>query len=204
MRILLVGATGTIGTGIAKALEGRHDVIAASRNSGIHVDIEDPESIRNMYREAGTLDAIISATGSAVFKPFDQLTDEDFAFSAKDKLLGNVNLVRYGFGSLRDGGSITLTSGTLAQQPGPGGAAYSLVNAGLEGFVRAAALEAPRGIRVNVVSPGWLSETLSALGQDPSRGIPARDVAPFFVKAVEGRDTGRVIVVERAADLASS
>lgn len=203
MRILLVGATGTIGTGIAKALEGRHEVIAASRNSGIHVDIEDLESIRNMYREAGTLDAIISATGSAVFKPFDQLTDEDFAFSAKDKLLGNVNLVRYGFGSLRDGGSITLTSGTLAQQPGPGGAAYSLVNAGLEGFVRGAALEAPRGIRVNAVSPGWLSETLTTLGRDPSSGIPARDVARFFVEAVEGRDTGRVIVADRAADLAS-
>lgn len=198
MRILLVGATGTIGTGIAKALEGRHEVIAASRNSGIHVDIEDPESIRNMYREAGTLDAVICAVGGAAFKPFDQLTDEDFAFSVRDKLLGNVNLVRYGFGSLRDGGSITLTSGTLAQQPAPGGAAYSLVNAGLEGFVRAAALEAPRGIRVNAVSPGWLSETLAAFGQDPSGGIPARDVGSFFVAAVEGRDTGRIIVAERA------
>ena len=96
MGILLVGATGTIGTGIASALKGRHEVIAASRNSGIHVDIEDPESIRNMYREAGTVDAVICAVGTAVFKPLDQLTDEDFAFSARDKLLGNVNLMRYG------------------------------------------------------------------------------------------------------------
>jgi NAD(P)-dependent dehydrogenase (short-subunit alcohol dehydrogenase family) len=199
MRILLVGATGTIGSEIAKALQERHEVVAASRRSGIHVDIEDPSSVRSMYREAGTVDAVICAVGSAVFKPFEQLTDDDWAFSVRDKLLGNVTLVRHGIDSLRDGGSFTLTTGILAQQPVPGGAAYSLVNAALEGFVRAAALEMTRGIRINAVSPGWISETLAALGQDPSGGLPAREVAKAYVEAVEGRETGRIIAAERAA-----
>ncbi len=198
MRILLIGATGTIGKEIAQILEVRHEVIPATRNSGIHVDIEDSVSIRKMYSQAGTLDAVICAVGSAVFKPFEQLTDEDFAFSVRDKLLGNVNVVRHGIGSLRDGGSFTLTTGTLAQEPAPAGAAYSTVNAGLEGFVRAAALEMPRGIRVNAVSPGWISETLAALGQDPSTGMPARQVAKFYLEAIEGRESGRIIAATRS------
>src|SRR5437879_7764576 len=87
--------------------------------------------------------------------------------------MGQVNLVRYGLGSVVDGGSITITNGVLAQQPSRGSAAISLVNAGLEGFARAAALEAPRGIRINVVSPPWVTETLQALGMPPHGGLPA-------------------------------
>ena len=109
------------------------------------------------------------------------------------KLMGQVNLVRVGMEHVTDGGSFTLTSGILARQPMVGSSAISLVNAGLEGFVRAAALEAPRGIRVNIVSPGWVTETLRMLDRDPSTGTPAAIVAQAYVRSIDGTTTGTVI-----------
>jgi NAD(P)-dependent dehydrogenase (short-subunit alcohol dehydrogenase family) len=194
MRILVVGATGTIGRAVVAALESSHEVVQASRSrSPVHVDISDPASIRSMYAGVGALDAVISAAGEARFKPLAQLSDEDFAFSLQNKLMGQVNLVRYGIEHVRDAASFTLTSGILGREPTIGSGAVSLVNAGLEGFARAAALEAPREIRVNVVSPPWVTETLLAYGMDPSIGLPAKTVAEAYVKSVTGTATGIVI-----------
>jgi len=194
MRILVIGATGTIGKAVLAALGGRHEIIPASRQKAHEkVDIADLASLRGLFERVGRVDAIVSAAGNAAWKPLAKLTDEDFAFSVANKLMGQVNVARYGFAQVNDGGSITLSAGVLAQQPMPGSAAVSLVNAGLEGFTRAAALEAPRGIRVNVVSPPWVAETLKAMGQDPSRGLPAADVARAYVQSVEGKERGQVI-----------
>jgi NAD(P)-dependent dehydrogenase (short-subunit alcohol dehydrogenase family) len=194
MRILLIGATGTIGKAVADALRGRHDlVLASAKNAPERVDISDPASIRALFERVGKVDAVVSAAGNAAFKPFDALTDEDYAFSLSNKLMGQANLVRIGSQYVNDGGSFTLSSGVLAQQPMPGSGAISLVNAGLEGFARAAALEAPRGLRVNVVSPPWVSETLTAMGMDPSGGLPAATVAKSYVESVEGKQTGQTI-----------
>jgi NAD(P)-dependent dehydrogenase (short-subunit alcohol dehydrogenase family) len=107
--------------------------------------------------------------------------------------MGQVNLAREGLRRVRDGGVIVLTSGILARTPIPGSGAISLVNAGIEAFARAAALEAPRGIRVNVVSPPWVAETLTQLGMDPKAGLPASVVARAYVSAVDGSMTGQVI-----------
>lgn len=198
MRILIVGATGTIGAPLVAAL-ARHDLILAShRRAPEQVDISDPNSIHALYRRIGRVDAVVSAAGDAKFAPLQQLTDDDFAFSLRNKLMGQVNLVRFGIDSVSDGGSFTLTSGVLAQQPMKGSAAISLVNAGIEGFVRAAALELPRRQRVNVVSPPWVSETLTAMGQDPAGGLPAADVARAYVRSIEGSETGSVISPDRA------
>lgn len=194
MRILLVGATGTIGSAVAAALSERHEVISASRSKSEHkVDLADPGSIRKMYQEVGRVDAVICAAGLAKFGPLASLSEDDFQFCLSNKLMGQVNLVRLGFDSVSDAGSFTLTSGVLAQHPMVGSAAISLVNAGLEGFTRAAALEAPRGIRVNVVSPPWVTETLVALGMDTSQGTLAATVAQAYVQALEGSQNGEVI-----------
>jgi NAD(P)-dependent dehydrogenase (short-subunit alcohol dehydrogenase family) len=168
-------------------------LLASHSKSELAVDIARPDSIRTLYAKVGTVDAIISAAGPARFKPLPDLTDDDFAFSLQNKLMGQVNMVRYGFAAVRDGGSITITSGSLSREPMVGSAAVSLVNAGLEGFGRAAALEAPRGIRVNVVAPPWVTETLKALGMPLEGGLPATTVAQAYVRVVEGRDTGRTV-----------
>ncbi len=194
MKILVIGATGTIGAAVAAALEQRgHEVVQASRHGELRVDIDDAASVRALFERGGELDAVVSCAGNAAWKPLAALGDDDFALSLRSKLMGQVNVTRAALGKLRDGGSVTLTSGVLAQTPMPGSAAVSLVNAGLEGFARAAALEAPRGIRVNVVSPPWVTETLVKLKMDPSGGTPAAEVAQAYVAAVEGHERGQVI-----------
>ena len=194
MRILVVGASGTIGRAVVEALAPGNEIIrASSKTSPTKVDISNPNSIRGMYHSLGRVDHVVCCAGNAKFGPLEQLSDEDFRFCMDHKLMGQVNVVRYGFENVNDGGSFTVTSGVLAQNPMKGSGAISLVNAGLEGFVRAAALEAPRGIRVNVVSPPWVTETLIAYKMDPSGGIPAAQVAKTYAKAVRGVDTGQVL-----------
>lgn len=193
MRILLVGATGTIGKAVAAAFD-RHEVIGASRsNAAESVDFDNPQSIRDLLERVGRVDAIVSTAGQAAFKPLADLSDDDFELSLRNKLMGQVNLIRYGLDHVADDGSITVTSGVLAQHPEPGSAAVSLVNAGLEAFVCAAALEAPRGIRINAVSPPWVAETLEAIGRSPDDGLPADQVAKAYLRSVEGDKSGEVM-----------
>ena len=195
MRIIVVGGSGTIGREVVTALKAKHEVVIASRNGTLRVDISDPESVEALFRSAGAFDAVVSTAGSARFGPLDELTNDDFLFSLRNKLMGQVNLVRIGRRYINDNGSFTLTSGVLAREPMPGSSAISLVNAGLEGFVRAAQLEMTRGVRVNVVSPVWVQETLRALGRDPATGMAAARVARAYVASVEGDMKGKVLDV---------
>jgi len=200
MRILVVGGTGTIGAAVAAALAADHEVVAAGHSRGEYrVDIASNDSIERLFEEAGRFDAVVSCAGKAAFKKLDELTDAEFEFSLNNKLMGQINLVRLGLSHVRDGGSFTLTSGILAQEPTPGSAAISMVNSGLEGFVRAAALQLPRGVRVNVVSPPWISETLEKMGRDPSAGVPAAAVAKAYRESVEGSRSGVVLDARRYA-----
>jgi NAD(P)-dependent dehydrogenase (short-subunit alcohol dehydrogenase family) len=197
-KIIVIGATGEIGKAVASALGERHEVIGVSRSSHPSVDIEKPETLEAVFDQVGDVDAVVSCTGKAAWKLLGELSDSDLAFSVGNKLLGQVNVIRVALRRLRDGGSVTVTSGILAKKPMERSAAVSLVNAGLEGFVRAAALEAPRGIRVNVVSPPWVSETLAKMKLDPSGGLPAREVATAYVAAVERMQTGETLYPGRA------
>jgi NAD(P)-dependent dehydrogenase (short-subunit alcohol dehydrogenase family) len=194
MRIVLIGATGTIGGPLAENLAARHEVIRVGRTRGdMQVDIESPDSLRALFQAVAPFDAVVSAAGSARFGPLEQLTDEDFGFSLANKLMGQVNLVRIGLGHINDRGSFTLTSGILSQEPIPGSSAISLVNAALEGFVRAAALDMPRGVRINIVSPPWVTQTLAAMDREGPGGMPAVQVARAYVESVEGSRTGAVL-----------
>lgn len=194
MKVVVIGATGTIGKALVETLSSQHEVISVGRSSGTYqVDITDANSIQQLFAALGTVDAVVSATGAARFKPLEALSDDDFQFSLANKLMGQINLVRVGLPYVATGGSFTLTSGVLAQEPMPGSAAISLVNAGLEGFVRAAALEMPRGIRINVVSPPWVSETLIARGMPQTGGMAANKVALAYQEALASQRTGETI-----------
>ena len=194
MKIILIGATGTIGEAIADNLAERHDVIRVGRSSGdVNADLTDGDSLRQLFSAETPYDAVVCAAGQAAFGELDDLTDDDFQLGLHSKLMGQVDLVRHGHEMMSAGGSFTLTSGVLSREPIVGSAAISMVNAGVEAFARAAALELPRGIRVNVVSPPWVSETLEAMGRDPSAGMPAAAVARAYAASVDGEMTGEVI-----------
>jgi NAD(P)-dependent dehydrogenase (short-subunit alcohol dehydrogenase family) len=194
MRVIVVGATGTIGKAVVKLLSMEHEVVrVASRSGDYRVDMTDNDSIVKLFQEVGPFDALVSAAGVARFGPLSELSDEDFQLGIRGKLMGQVNLVRIGLKYINENGSFTLTSGILSHQPVPGSASISMVNAGLEGFVRAAALEMPRGIRINVVSPPWVKETLEALGMDTSSGMPAERVAQAYRASIGGTRSGTMI-----------
>jgi NAD(P)-dependent dehydrogenase (short-subunit alcohol dehydrogenase family) len=194
VKILVIGATGTIGRAVVETLHARHEVVpVAHRTGALTVDLASPASIKAMFSAAGRIDAVVSCAGRGAFKPLAELNDGDFAMSLANKLMGQINLVRLGTASVGDDGSFTLTSGIFSREPVPGGAALAMVNGGLESFARAAALELPRGIRVNVVSPPWVAETMVAMGRDPSGGLPAAVVARSYLRAVEGSMNGQTI-----------
>ena len=194
MRVLVVGATGTIGRAVVAALEDRHEVLPVAHRSGaLTVDLQDSASIARLYEKVGRVDAVVCTAGGTRFRPLSELSEEDFRFSLMHKLLGQINLVRLGIRFVADRGSFALTSGTLASRPSRGGAAVAVANAGVEAFVASAALELPRGIRINAVSPGWVTETLKKMGHRPEGGTPAATVARAFVEAIEGDSSGAVI-----------
>ncbi|MFD9734585.1 short chain dehydrogenase [Umezawaea sp. NPDC059074] len=195
MRVVVIGASGTIGGAVAAALEPRHEVVRASRSAAVVVDVGDPASIDRMFALVGEVDAVVCAAAHA--RPA-ALTDVRFAEALRDKLIGQATLVSRSIAHLRDGGSVTVTAGTFTR-PSPGNAVGVLVNEGLQWFVRAAAADLPRGIRVNMVSPGWVRETLVAMGSADLSGTPARDVARSYVECVEGTFTGRNLVPAGAA-----
>ena len=187
MRVVVVGASGTIGSAVVAALSARHDVVAVGNKQGaIRVDLASADSIQQMFQTVGTFDALVSTAGRAAFAGLDDLKDTDFQLGLSNKLMGQVNLVRIGRQFANDRASFTLTSGVLSREPMKGSASISMVNAGLEGFARAAALELPRGMRINVVSPPWVTETLIARKMDPSIGLPAATVAKAYLASVEG------------------
>jgi NAD(P)-dependent dehydrogenase (short-subunit alcohol dehydrogenase family) len=193
MKIIVIGATGTIGSAIVKAIGNRHEVIPVSLSKSlIKLDIADRTSISRMFETTGRVDAVISAAGLAKFGPMTSLADADFALGLNSKLMGQVNLVRLGLEHVNDNGSFTLTSGILSRKPMNGSTAISLVNSAIEGFARAAKLEMPRGIRINVVSPNWVVDTLKAFNMDPSVGTPAEVVARAYVQVLEGTMNGEV------------
>ena len=194
MKIVVIGATGIIGRAVAKALSSNnHEVIGASRNSDVKVTIEDPASVGALFDKVGEIDAVVSCAGSVVFKPLAELTDADYEFGFRSKLMGQVSVARFALERLRDGGSITVSTGILAMHPMVGSASISMVNAGLEGFVRVAALEMPRGLRINAISPPWIKETMVMYGMDPTPGLAAADAAKAYVAAVEGTYQGKII-----------
>lgn len=193
-KVIVIGATGTIGTAVASALEAaNYEVVRASRNGVVKVDLDNPDSIDALFASVRSVDAVISVAASVKLTPLALLSEEDIAFGLKSKLLGQIALLRCATNHLKDHGSITLTGGTFKEVIADS-AMGALVNAGLEAFVHAAAPELPRGLRANVVSPGWIRETLMSLGMDSTDGMPVRDVARAYVETVEGTMQGQTII----------
>ncbi|MDX3361292.1 short chain dehydrogenase [Streptomyces griseoaurantiacus] len=194
MRILLIGAGGTLGGAVRRTLVERgHEVIGVGRSGGdLVADVTDPEAVTRLYAQAGPLDAVAVAAGEAVFRPLGELTPEDALRTFHGKVLAQMDLVRQGIRHVAPNGSFTLVSGILAEEPIPASAAAAAANGAVEAYVRAAAIELPPR-RINVVSPTVVEESLAAYGPlfpgvEPA---PVSRVATAYVRSVEGAGTGR-------------
>ncbi|MFZ3185330.1 MAG: short chain dehydrogenase [Pseudomonas sp.] len=195
MKIILIGASGTLGKAIDQQLQDRHDILRVGHSSGeLQVDITDPASIRRLFEQTGRFDALVSATGKLHFGALAEMTAEHYAIGLQDKLMGQVNLVLIGREFANDGASFTLTSGVLSDDPIRYGSSASMVNAAIDGFVRGAAIELPRGLRINSVSPTVVEESLPTYGPyfRGFKPVPAAVAALAFAKSVEGAQTGQV------------
>ena len=199
MKIVVVGATGAVGKAAVDALSQRHEVIRVGRTSGdVKMDIEDVDSIHAMYQQVGKVDAVVSAVGHVHFGPVHEMTGDQFMMGIHHKVLPQVNLVLAGFDYVNDGGCFTVTSGVLNRDPIMGGSGAAAANGALDGFVKGAAVDMPRGIRINAVSPEVL-EVCREKYDGFFRGhehVSNEAVGLAFSKAVEGCLSGQIIIVE--------
>lgn len=196
MKILIVGGKGTIGKKVCAHFSQKHETIVAGRSSGDAIaDMENPESIQAMFETVGRVDAIVCIAGEAKWAPFESLTEEDFHMGIRSKLMGQVNLVRIGQAYLNPGGSFTLTTGILADDPVVMTSSAAMVNGAIHSFVKAVSLELKNGQRINVVSPGLVEDALDKYeayfpGHNP---IPMHKAVNGYVRSVEGKGTGEII-----------
>lgn len=197
MKIIIVGATGTIGKHVVTALQKDHEIIQVGSKSGDYqLDITSPEAIKSFFEKVGKFDALISTAGDAHFGPLGEMADADFRKGIDSKLMGQINLVLLGQHYINPKGSFTLTSGSLAEDPVVLASSVSAINAGIDGFVRGAAIELDNGVRINSVSPTVVEDSPAYFpffpGQIP---VTMERVTSAYLKSVLGAQTGQVFKV---------
>ena len=196
MKILIIGGTGTIGKKVVEAFRKDHDVVVAGRNSGdVTVDIASAASIEAMFQNTGTVDAIVNIAGDAKWDAFENLSEEDYYIGIKSKMMGQVNVVRLGKNYLTPGGSVTLTTGILADEPVDMTTSAAMVNGAVQSFTKAVALELKEGVRVNCVSADLVEDAYEKYkdyfpGNTP---VPMNKVVDGYVKCVLGKINGEIL-----------
>ncbi len=198
MKIIVIGASGTIGRAVSEELSQRHEVIRVGRTRGDYqVDITSQESVEALFAQTGEVDAIVSTTGNLHFGPLSTMTDSQFNLGLQDKLLGQIRLALVGQHFLRDGGSITLSAvlsrrnpllrGSMPRRSTPVWKALSApppanCRAGSASISSAPPCSASR----------WRP---TATFSRASPSVPAAAVAQAYRRSIEGVQTGRIYPV---------
>lgn len=200
MKIVIIGASGTIGHAVQQLLQQQqHDVIGVRHQGGEWtVDMTDADSIGQLFTRIGHFDALVVASGAVAFNSLHAMSAAEWQIGLNSKLLGQIRLTQAALPWLNDGGSITLISGILSTEPIAGGISASVVNGAVEHFVRAAACEMPRGIRINVISPTVVTESLAQYGTffPGFDAVDAARVAKAYYKALAGIQNGHIFRVD--------
>lgn len=195
MKIIFVGATGTMGSYLVKALEKEHEVVrVASKDGDITVDITSVASIEDMFRKIGPFDALISTAGPTFVGPWKKLDDKTFRQGVEGKMMGQINLVLIGQKYINPKGSFTLITGALTHEPQKNFANASAANGAVEGFVRGASIELKNGVRINAVSPTVIEDSPQYFPFFPGE-IPTtmKQLEYAFRKSIFGSVTGMII-----------
>lgn len=197
MKIVVVGGTGTIGRRLAAKLhEHGHLVITAGRTSGdVRVDLTSPESIETMYQQVGAVDAVVSAAAHGPMDDFTTLSRPELIDNMQGKLFGQVDLVLIGQDHVADGASFTLTSGVFADQAWPGVTGGAMISGALHAFVLSAAVELPRTMRINAVSPTMISDSVETFSEyfPGMRPVSMDSLLTDYLSCIHGEQTGEII-----------
>lgn len=195
MKIVVVGATGTMGKYLADAFEKEHEILRVGSSGGdIQADITSLDSIENLFRQIGSFDALISTAGPSYVGPWKGMTDKEFRKGLEGKLMGQVNLVLVGQHYINPKGSFTLIAGALTTDPQRNFANAAAANGAIEAFVRAAAIELQNGIRINAVSPTVIEDSPQYFPYFPGEiPVSMKGLEYGFRKSVFGPGTGQVI-----------
>lgn len=197
MKALVIGYSGTIGNAVTRLLQEKgYEVIPASRSTDPGINMEDPSSIDNFFAGIDEVDAIVAVAGDVAGGPIDKLTDEQVELSLKSKLAGQINIVRKGLAKLRPNGVFVITGGMLAFMSWPQTSMYTMVNAGLDAFAKAAALDLTEGRRIVIVHPPYVAETAAKLGMDTSPWPKADETAKAYLEAIGSNKNGESVFVK--------
>ena len=193
-KVLVLGSTGLVGKALVEKLKGTVEVVEASFNHPENpFDIANPQSLKALFEKVGEVDAILCTAGVVRMADWATADDAEWEFGIQNKMMGPINTLRFGEKYVKDGGAIVLSTGILAQYPFKGSSIVTTVNAAVEAAVKSAAVEVDR-IRFNAVSPGWVAETMVAIGMDPEPGMPAADVAQFYIDLMNDSHSGDIAV----------
>lgn len=203
-RVVVIGGSSGMGLEVAKKLLGAGaEVVIAGRSEErlraarttlgvervetVTADIGERSQVAALFARAGRLSHVVVTAADLPYGPVLDLTEHDLMRSVRSKLLGPLFVAQESAARLSPGGSITFTSGIAARRPMRGGSAAAALNSGLEGLVRALAVElAP--IRVNAVSPGWTDTPI--WGGMP--GMTAERKREVFTSMAARLPTGRI------------
>jgi NAD(P)-dependent dehydrogenase (short-subunit alcohol dehydrogenase family) len=199
MKIVIVGASGTIGAALSAHLQSQgHTVIGISKNSAdIKVDMTDVKSMHEAFSQIGRFDALVVTAGTVAFNTFPNMSEQEWKLSLDNKLMGQVLLSQVALNYLSPKGSITLTSGVSSRDCIPQGCASTMVNGALEHFVMAASLEMPNNLRINIVNPTILEESVEQYGEffPGFAPVESQKVVMGYVKSICGVLNGQTIQV---------
>jgi NAD(P)-dependent dehydrogenase (short-subunit alcohol dehydrogenase family) len=206
-RVLIIGGTSGIGLGVATAVaeRGATPIVVSRRQTsvdralaqlpdharGATVDLTDVAALAQLALDLGELDHLVFTAGESLeLAPLADLTPELITGFFATRFVGALSAVRAFAPRLRAGGSITLTSGSAAEQPEFGALPVSICGA-MNALTTALAVElAP--IRVNAVAPGIVRTPLWD-------ALPAADRKTMYGEAAQRLPVGRIGEVDDVA-----
>jgi NAD(P)-dependent dehydrogenase (short-subunit alcohol dehydrogenase family) len=211
-RVVVIGGSSGMGLSVAeKLLAAGAEVVIAGRSEerlqtaratlGMGrvevavMDIGEQSEVKAVFARVGRLNHVVVTAADLPYGPVVKLTESDVMRAVRSKLLGPLFVAQESAESIEPGGSVTFISGIAARRPMRGGSMAAALNSGLEGLVRALAIElAP--IRVNAVSPGWTETPI----WDGMAGMTAERKRELWTAMAARLPSGRIGKPEDIAD----
>jgi NAD(P)-dependent dehydrogenase (short-subunit alcohol dehydrogenase family) len=194
-KIVVVGATGRLGRVVVGGLND-YEVIRAGRSGpDLKIDALNFESVSDVFASIGTFDGLISCIGGTPFKTFEELTMEDFALGLSKKCFSQLNLAKAAIPYLTENGSITLTSGIIGDEPILAGSCAAAANGALNTCVSTLAAEYAGKLRINIVSPSIIENSVEDYGMlfDGFEPTSKKRIVEAYRRTISAPISGKVL-----------